>query len=346
MIYRKIGKTGMNASVVAFGTFPLGGWMWGGCDENGALGAICAALDAGVNLFDCAPLYGWGAAEELLGRAMKGRRDKFLVATKCGLRWNGDGWTPDVGEFHFRFDDKGLAGDGAPGVCRRWLAPESVRWEVEQSLRRLGTDHIDIYFTHAPDATTPVEETIEVLLRLKSEGKIRAVGCSNVTPALLKQYLASGELDALQEKFNLLDRRVEQNELLDDARSGQVSFFAYTPLENGLLTGNIKPDQTYADGDFRKNSPRFAPDNVRRVNEMLERLRPLAEDYHITPAQLAVAWNFSRYDKGHVLCGMRRLESVRENVKAGNVLLTTEETDYMARVADEYEFASDALAYE
>lgn len=346
MIYRKIGKTSMNASAVAFGTFPLGGWMWGGCDENEALGAISAALDGGVNLFDTAPLYGWGAAEELLGRAMKKKREKFLVASKCGLRWDGDGWTPEIGEFHFNFDGQGLAGADGPNVCRRWLAPESVRWEVEQSLRRLETDYIDIYFTHAQDATTPVEETIDELLRLKKEGKIRAVGCSNVTPDLMKKYLACGELDVLQEKFNLIDRRVEQNGLLDDAQSGSVSFFAYTPLENGLLTGNITPEKTFADGDFRKDSPRFAADNLRRIGEMLKRFGPLAEEYHITLAQLAVAWNFSRYDQGHVLCGMRRLESVRENIVAGNVLLSAEETDFMARVADEYDFASDAPAFD
>ena len=335
MNYRQIGKTGMNASVVAFGTFPLGGWMWGGCNENDALKAVFAALDGGINLFDCAPLYGWGAAEELLGKAMKNKREQFLVATKCGLRWNGEGWTPDVGEFHFHYDQKGLAGPDAPDVCRRWLAPESVRWEVEQSLRRLGTDYIDIYFTHAPDATTPVDDTIDELIRLKREGKIRAIGCSNVTPELMKSYLASGELDVLQEKFNLLDRNVEKNGLIDLARSGNVSFFSYTPLENGLLTGNMDPNRVYPEGDFRKTSPRFTPENVRRVNEMLKEFQSIAERHHITLAQLAAVWNISRYDKGHVLCGMRRLESVHENILAGDILLSQEETDFMISVADE-----------
>lgn len=346
MIYREIGKTGISASVVAFGTFPLGGWMWGGISEREAIDAILFALDNGVNLFDTAPLYGWGAAEEILGKAMKGRRDQFVVATKCGLRWGGEGWTPDVGEFHFRFDEKGLADKNGPGHCRRWLARPSVRWEVEESLRRLGIDTIDLYFTHTPDATTPVEETLEELIRLKKEGKIRAIGCSNVTPNLLNAYAASGELDMLQEKYNLIDRTPERNGLLDSAEANGLSFFSYTPLENGLLTGNILPGRTFGEGDFRRSSPRFSPENITKVNEMLERFRPLAEEYHITLGQLSVAWNFSRYQRTHTLCGMRTRDAVAENVKAGTVQLTREETDFMTRVADEFTFAVDSPAFE
>lgn len=346
MRYRKIGKTEMDASVVAFGTFPLGGWMWGGADEKESLDAISAALDGGINLFDTAPLYGWGGAEELLGRAMTGRREKFFVASKCGLRWGKNDWKPGEGEFHFRFNERGLSDENGPGLCQRYLAPASVRWEVEQSLRRLRTDYIDLYFTHAPDGTTPVEETIDELIKLKKEGKIRAVGCSNVTPALMRKYLDSGELDALQEKFNLVTPAVEKSGLIDLAREGGVSFLAYTPLENGLLTGNIRADRTYADGDLRKNSPRFTPENIERVNAMLEKFRPIAEDHQIAMVHLIIAWTFSRYERGHVLCGMRNRAAVEENCKAGNVDLRADEIEYMARIAAETELASDAPVYE
>ena len=340
MIYRTIGKSNISASVVAFGTFPLGGWMWGGCDENAALNTIAEALDLGINLFDTAPLYGWGSSEELLGRAMKGKREKFVVSTKCGLRWDGPDFAENSGEFHFRYDERGLNPNG-PMVCRRYLAAKSIRWEVEQSLRRLDTDYIDIYFTHAPDATTPLDESIDELLRLKAEGKILTIGCSNVSNDQLKQYIASGELDLLQERFSLLDRHVESNGLIDLARGDQVSFFAYTPLENGLLTGNISPNRVYPEGDLRKNSPRFSAENIEKVNAMLSRFRPIAEAHGLSLGQLATAWNFSRYDKGHVLCGMRTAEAVRENAAAGRVQLSEEETARMVEIASEYRFATE-----
>ncbi|MBQ1455384.1 MAG: aldo/keto reductase [Thermoguttaceae bacterium] len=340
MIYRTIGKSNISASVVAFGTFPLGGWMWGGCDEKAALNTIAEALDLGINLFDTAPLYGWGSSEELLGRAMKGKREKFVVSTKCGLRWNGPDFTEDSGEFHFRYDERGLNPNG-PMVCRRYLSAKSIRWEVEQSLRRLETDYIDIYFTHAPDATTPLEESIDELLRLKAEGKILTIGCSNVSNDQMKQYIASGELDLLQERFSLLDRHIESNGLIDLARDAEVSFFAYTPLENGLLTGSVSPNRVYPEGDLRKNSPRFSAENIEKVNAMLSRFRPIAEAHGLSLGQLATAWNFSRYDKGHVLCGMRTAEAVRENAAAGRVQLSEEETARMVEIASEYQFAVD-----
>ncbi|MDO4585942.1 MAG: aldo/keto reductase [Planctomycetia bacterium] len=346
MIYRKIGRTNIDASVIAFGTFPLGGWMWGGAEKKEAIDALHCALENGINLFDTAPLYGYGIAEELVGEAFANCRDKVVIATKCGLRWGVDHWKPGQGEFHFFFDEKGLTSKEGSGRCQRYLRADSVIWEAEQSLKRLKTDYIDIYFTHAPDATTPIEETVDALMKLKKQGKILSIGCSNVSFSQMQKYIDLCELDVDQEKFNLVDQTVEENGLLELCQKNDVSFFSYTSLENGLLSGNMTPDRVFENGDFRKTSPRFQPDNIRRVNEMLDQFRPIADKYHISLVQLIISWTFSRYAKGHVLCGMRNCKSVENNVPAGNIELTSEEMNFMAEIARKTPLAKDNIPFD
>lgn len=344
MIYREIGATGIKASVVALGTFPLGGWMWGGVDRRVAVDAIRAALDSGINLIDAAPLYGYGLAEEMIGEAIKGRpRDQIVISTKCGLRFDRQSWPEGLGEHHFYYNNAGLSQDPSDKVCRRCLRAESIMQEVDESLRRLKTDYIDVYFTHAQEKTTPLEETVDALTRLKEQGKIRAIGCSNVSADEMRQYLELGELAADQERFSLVDRTIERNGLADLCRENNVAFFAYSALENGLLSGAIKPGTVFPKGDWRNDSPRFAPENLERAAEMLKRLQPLAEERKATFAQLAIAWIFSRIPTGFVLCGMRSPERVAANAAAGEIELTPEEVEFMADAAENCGLAEDEI---
>ncbi|MBN1269111.1 MAG: aldo/keto reductase, partial [Kiritimatiellae bacterium] len=194
-----LGNSGIDATVIGLGTWAIGGFMWGGTDEKESIAAIQAALDQGITLVDSAPAYGFGLAEELVGKAIRGRRDDVILATKCGLVW----------------DDASLQRNLKQGrnPLRRSLRPDSIRRELENSLRRLRTDHVDLYQTHWPHAETPIEDTMGALLELKEEGKLRAIGVSNVSLDQLKTYLKVGLVDSDQERYSMLDRKQEEEKL-------------------------------------------------------------------------------------------------------------------------------------
>lgn len=332
MQYRNIGTTDISASVVGFGTFPLGGWLWGDVDKGEAIKTLHKAIDEGINLIDTAPLYGNGRAEELVGEAIRDRRDKVVLATKCGAIWSEETWPEGKGDFFFYADEKGVSFESGKYRIYRYLNPDSIVREVEASLKRLRTDTIDLLQTHQQDSTTPIAETMAALEKLRKQGKIRAIGSSNVSPDQMKQYLAAGTLDATQEQFSYLSRETEKNGLMNLCRENNVSFLAYTPLELGLLTGTITPGEAFPEGDFRNFDPRFASERVAKINAALERLRPIRERHDLSAGQLMLAWAISRYDKMHVLCGMRRLSRVEENVKAANVILSQEEMQEMETI--------------
>lgn len=192
---RSLGASGIEASVVGLGAWAIGGWMWGGADERKSVEAIQAAIDTGINLIDTAPAYGLGLSESVVGKAVAGRRSQVLIATKCGIVWHTDKGTPFVNQ--------------SGKQMHRYLGPESIRYEVEQSLKRLNTDHIDLYQTHWQDETTPIEDTMRTLLDLKREGKIRAIGVSNATVEQIEAYRRIGPLDSGQEKYSMLDRKLD-----------------------------------------------------------------------------------------------------------------------------------------
>ena len=321
MLYRTIGRSGIKASVVGMGTWVTGGWMWGGSDEKQSIDAIQLALDLGVNLIDTASIYGFGHSEEVVGKALAGQRDRAVIITKCGQVWH------DTRGSH-AFDDSGKS-------VYHYLGPESIRYELEQSLRRLRTDYIDIYMVHVPDATTPVEETMKELLDLKSEGKIRGIGLSNMTIEQLDQYLQVGQVDCDEEKYSMLDREIETS-LLPRCLSKEVSVVAYSPLSNGLLTGKLSPDHQFNEGDMRGANPRFDPQNIKIINEMLSEFDPIARDYKINYTQLAIAWVLARAGVTHVLVGARNSEQVRQNAAAAAVSLTEDEVERMNMVVEVY----------
>lgn len=254
---RILGSTSIETSVIGLGTWAMGGWMWGGNDDQASIAAVQEAIDSGVSLIDTAPAYGLGRSEEIVGKAIQGRRDEVVLATKCGMIWHDTKGTYFVDEH------------GQP--IYRYLGAESIRYELEQSLQRLGTDYIDLYITHWQDSTTPIVETMETLMALKQEGKIRAIGVSNVSESELQEYLAVGPVDAIQEQYNMLDRQIEQT-LLPICENNEVSCLSYSSMALGLLSGKIGPDRQFEGDDQRKDNPRFSQANRQKISEFLPRL--------------------------------------------------------------------------
>jgi len=318
MKQRSIGASGIEASVVGLGTWAIGGWMWGGTDEAESIKAIQAAIDAGINLIDTAPVYGFGLSEEIVGKAVKGRRDDVVLATKCGLAWH-----CTAGDHYFDSDSK-LPGLGDDYKVYRYLGPDSIRYEIEQSLKRLSVETIELYQTHWQETQTPREDTMAELLKLKDEGKIKAIGTSNITVPELKEYEAVGVVDSTQERFSMLDRKQEP-EMLPYCDANNLAFLAYSPIEQGLLTGKIGPDRTFNEGDQRKDNPKFAPESLRKLNVMLNKFQPIADAHDATLAQLAIAWTIAQKGCSHALVGARNPEQAVENAKGGTIDLAADE---------------------
>lgn len=303
---RAIGKSGVNASAVGLGTWAIGGWMWGGTDEDQSIAAIQASLDAGVSLIDTAPAYGLGRSEEIVGKALKGRRDKAIIATKCGLVWH-----TQKGR-HF-FDQ-----DGKP--VHRYLGRDAIFHEIDESLKRLGTDYIDLYITHWQDPTTPIEETVRALEDLRSAGKIRAIGASNLSPDELNAYVATGSLDAIQERFSMIDREIE-TDLLPATREQGISTLSYSSLALGLLAGTIDPDRVFSGDDQRKDNPRFSTNNRLKARQFAEAIHSVAEKHEASVAQTVIAWTLAQPGVTFALCGARNPEQALENAGAGTIRL-------------------------
>lgn len=328
---RPLGPSGIEASVIGFGAWAIGGWMWGGADEGDAVDAIRAALDQGINLIDTAAIYGFGLSEEIVGRAVRDRRERALLATKCTMVCD-----PTCGQLKFRSNASGPDPNGhiAIHVCAR---PDSIRRELEDSLKRLGTDHVDLYQTHWQDPTTPIEDTMAALMDLKQQGKIRAIGVCNATSQDMERYRRIGPLDSDQEPYSMIDRQIERDQL-PYCRQHGVAVLAYSPLARGLLTGKFGPDRTLNPGDHRAALPRFSVENRRRIAEMLHQMQPIAERYRLSPAQLVIAWTLHQPGLTHVLCGARNRQQVQENAAAGDVELSPEDIgrvdDILARHAD------------
>lgn len=312
MIKRQIGKSGVEATAVGLGTWAIGGWMWGGTEEAASIAAIQASVDEGITLIDTAPAYGMGLSEEIVGRALKGRRDKVVISTKCGLVWH-----TRQGNYFFDQNRKPV---------HRYLGKESIAYEVEQSLRRLGTDYIDLYITHWQDPTTPVAETMEALETLKAQGKIRAIGASNVSASDLTAYLDAGTLDVIQEQFSMIHREIEADLLPISVKNG-VSIMSYSSLALGLLCGKIGPERTFEGDDLRKEDPRFSLENRRKIIAMMEEIAPVAEAHNATLAQTVIAWTIRQPGITFALCGARNTRQAGENARAGALRLTDQEIE-------------------
>lgn len=321
MLKREIGSSGISASAIGLGTWAIGGWMWGGTDESQSIAAIRASIDEGVSLIDTAPAYGKGLAEEIVGKAIRGRRDEVVLATKCGLVWH-----TTKGNHFFDYDGKPV---------HRHLGAESIVYEVEQSLRRLGTDHIDHYITHWQEPTTPVAETMEALQRLKQQGKIRSIGASNLSVAELEAYVAAGGLDAIQEEYSMVKRDAEAT-LLPICRRHAVSMLSYSSLALGLLSGHVGPGRTFEGDDQRKNNPRFSVANREKVAALMHDIAPVVEAHAATPAQIVIAWTLQQPGITFSLCGARTPAQARENAAAGRIRLSPSEINTISEAASRH----------
>ncbi|HUT32494.1 MAG TPA: aldo/keto reductase [Planctomycetota bacterium] len=316
MEHRQLGQSDLNIPTVIFGAWAVGGWFWGGQDDADSIRAIHAALDSGIDCIDTAPIYGMGHSEEIVGKAIQGRRDKVILATKCGLRWD----TPGEGSNPWTY--KGL--DGTECTVVRNLHKAAVIAEVEQSLTRLGTDVIDLYQCHWPDASAPLAETMEALVTLKQQGKIRAIGVSNFTVEMMAECLKHGPLASDQPKYSLLDRKIEAD-VLPFCRERGVGVIVYSPLDQGLLTGKVTMDRTFPEGDYRSDRPWFQPANRRRVLDALEKVKPIAEAHQATLGQVTIAWTVAQPGVTAAIVGARNPQQARENARAADIRLSATE---------------------
>ena len=322
MRYRKLGQSGIDVSVVGLGTWAIGGSMWGGVgEESDSIKAIQSAIDVGINLIDTAPGYGYGYSEGLIGKAIAGRRDKVVLATKCGLNWQ-----MKKGEYFY--DDSGFS-------VNRYLGADGIRFEIEKSLRLLKTDYIDLYQTHWQDPSTDIAETMATLLDLKKEGKIRAIGISNATLEQAKAYGKLGPVDSMQERFNMLDQKIGET-ILPYCRQNTISILSYSSLALGLLTGKVDRNRQFPEGDLRRENPLFSIQSRQIVADMLSRFTELAEKYSASLSQLAIAWTLSKPGITYSLCGARNSKQSMENARAGDVVIDEEDLALMDKAIEEY----------
>lgn len=311
---RALGNSGIEASVVGLGAWVIGGGsLWGtDTDDKESISTIHAALDSGIDLIDTAPAYGFGRSEEVVGKAMKGRRDKVVLATKCGL-W----WEDKRGSYFCEFDGKPLY---------RSLRPDTITVEVENSLRRLRTDYIDLYQTHWPAVDpdkTKIADTMACLMDLKKQGKIRAIGISNVSTEEFAENCACGEVATNQFRYSLLHRAPEKD-ILPLCKKNKVGTLTYMSLEQGLLTGKVGMDRQFKEGEFRANegwNPWYKLENRQRVIDLLNGFKPLAGKYNCTTAQLILAWTLGQEGVTHTLAGARRVSQAQDNAKGGGIVL-------------------------
>ncbi|MGH7704232.1 MAG: aldo/keto reductase [Candidatus Dormibacteria bacterium] len=298
---------GLDVSRIGLGTMTMAGFYTsgGGLDDAESIRAIHRAMDLGVTHIDTAEVYGPFHSEELVGRAIKDRRDQVVIATKFGLVSH--------------------AG-GGPGVTDS--SPANVRAAVEGSLARLGTDHIDLYYQHRVDPNTPIEETIGAVAELVTEGKVRHIGLSEASPATIRRAHAVHPVAALQTEYSLWTRDPEA-ELLPLLRQLGIGFVPYSPLGHGFLTGQLRTVDDIPDDDWRKDNPRFIGENFRRNLHIVDEVQAVAAEADGTPAQIALAWLLAQGGDIAPIPGTRRVARVEENTAADGIELSD---DQLARL--------------
>ncbi len=315
---RKLGKTELEITPVTFGAWAIGGWMWGGADKKDAIDALHTSLDIGITTIDTAPVYGFGRSEEIVGEAIKGKsRDKIQILTKYGLRWD-----KEDGKFFFESKDN----DGNPIKIYKYAAADSIVKECEESLSRLGTDYIDLYQIHWDDPTTPIDETMKAVDKLLKDGKIRYAGVCNYNVDQMTQASSNIPLAGNQVPYSMVLRDIEKD-VVPWCLDNEVGILAYSPLQRGVLTGKMKPDQKFNEGDHRAGMSFYQPENIKRINAFLENLNPIKEKYGITNAQMVLNWTLQQPGITTVLAGARNAKQVKDNAGAVEFMLTRDEVD-------------------
>lgn len=316
MKYRKLGNTDLNLSAVTFGSFAIGGWLWGGTEQNAAVAAIKASYDLGVTSIDTAPIYGQGLSEDIVGLAIKDLpRDKVQILTKFGMRWD-----LEKGTLVFNSQD----GNGNDIGIYKYAGKESIIRECEDSLKRLGTDYIDLYQLHWPDVTTPIEETMEAVAELIKQGKVRYAGVCNYNAEQVAEAEKYIDLASNQVPYSMVLRDIEK-EIVPYSLAHGKGILAYSPLERGLLTGKMKPGYKFGEGDQRATRAFYKDENLKRTNEFLGKIKPIADEKNISLAQLVILWTLEQPGISVTLVGARNAEQAIQNAKSTEASLTKEE---------------------
>ena len=311
---RKLGYTDLELTTVGLGTWAIGGpwqWGWGPQDDRDSIATIQKALDLGINWIDTAAVYGLGHSEEIVGRAIAGRRDQVIIATKCGLVWN----------------EKG----NVFGRLKAW----SVRQELEASLRRLNVDVIDLYQIHWPNPAEDIEEAWEEMARAVEQGKVRYIGVSNFSVEQIKRVQKIHPVASLQPPYSMLRREIEAD-LLPFCAENQIGVIAYSPLASGLLTGRFTRErlQQLPPDDWRRRSPAFNEPELTANLELVDRLKEIASRYNRTVAELAIAWVLRRPEVTSAIVGARRPEQIEETAPAGDWELPQDVLDEIERLLE------------
>lgn len=320
MEYRKLGNSELQLSTITYGAFAIGGNMWGGNEKADSIASVHASIDHGVTTIDTAPFYGFGLSEEMIGEAIKGQdRSKIQLLTKFGLVW--DGSNNGKGDFFFDADD-----NGKKLPIYKYSSKANVIKEVEESLKRLQTDYIDLLQIHWPDSTTPISETIEAVETLIQQGKIRAFGVSNYSIPQIQEAQKTVQIASNQVAYSMLNRKIE-TDLIPFIVAENIGIIAYSPMERGLLTGKYFTDSKLKENDHRNGY--FGQFDLQKVKTLIEELSSLANAKHISISQLVLRWTTLQQGISIVLAGARNAEQAISNAKTMDFDLSTSELEFI-----------------
>lgn len=326
MEYRKLGNTELELSAITHGAFAIGGNMWGGNDKQDSINSIHASLDHGVTSIDTAPFYGFGLSEEMIGEAIKGKdRSQIQLLTKFGLVW--DGSNHGKGEFFFDAEE-----NGKTIPIYKYASKANVIREVEESLKRLGTDYIDLLQLHWPDITTPISETMEAMELLIQQGKVRAAGVSNYSVSQMQEANRTLHLAGNQVSYSMLNRTIE-DDLIPYSLENNSGIIVYSPMERGLLTGKYFKENQLKGNDHRNGY--FLQFDLNKVKTFLEKIEPIAQQKGATLSQLVLRWTTLQPAITVVLAGARNARQAVENAKAMSIELSQEELNFIRSALNE-----------